>query len=184
MHRIRIIIVILGITLSGVLFGTNYAQAASGHNWCDEHVQCLAAWGGGPFVKSYYDGGVNEDFTVIGNYGVCNGGYTTSTCPGNGVPAGDPVINFEFTGGGSWNGKCIGDAYNDPKRADTSLDTCYSGWGVNMVEGYQQSGCPAGSAVFYDMHWGGGPFWNPDSPGEPVYLNSNPSYCLHIPSGH
>src|SRR2546430_2430153 len=57
----------------------------------------LNAWNGGPFVKVYHScADPNDRFTIL-------------------FPGGNNV-QLEFTGGGSWDGSCVGNAYNDPNN--------------------------------------------------------------------
>jgi len=115
--------------------------------WCSGSIgnDCLNAWGGGPWVDVYTGGpetgDTHQEFTVIDED---NNALDNS--------------EIMFTGSGSWSGECIGDAYNNSGYADTSLDPCAlpgqnAGWGTQMLWG--DSGCPAGEAWFYDIHWNG-----------------------------
>lgn len=172
--------------LAGLAAGAaTSAYAGTGNQWCNDPGYCPNAWNGGPFVKSYGYPAANNDFTVIGSYGECNNGFTTSTCPGSPIPAGLPIVAFEYTNGGRWAGQCIGDAYNNSGRADSSLDPCpggsngNGGWGVNFVQHYQGGGCGTGTDLFYNIHWGGYLRWDPSgSNGATVYLNNSTGWCL------
>jgi len=162
------------LPLSAVLaIGIPAASAASGQQYCGipdgEHGPhfCLNSWGGGPWVKvSTDDNTQNNDFTVI-----------------NPNPQSQ---NFELedTGGNAWSGKCIGDAYNESGKADTSLDPCgaagtgdNAGWGTNFE--YITGGCDQGEVSFYNLHWQGylAPANNPVN-GSPFYLNQKAQYCF------
>ncbi len=145
------------------------AQANTGNQYCYYlgGYACVNAWGGGPWVNTYTGGPgtSNNDFSVINNYAT-----------------GDQML--QFTGGGSWNGHCVGDAYNDSGDARTSLDSCGNGgegagWGTNFISGVD--GCQAGWAYFYNTHWGGwlGP---PDNwvNGSHFYLNKTVKYCFKV----
>ena len=128
----------------------------------------LNAWSGGPWVKVYIAGGTsNNDFTLISNAG----GW-----------------QLEFTGNGS-SGGCIGDAFNDPGNAETSLDACggsfggSAGWGT-LFDVSQP--CGRGSYAFQNRHWTSqtkvnewlGPP-NPFTEGNPWFLNwANTEYCF------
>ena len=89
-----------------------------------------------------------------------------------------------FTGSSSWNGECIGDAYNNSGYADTSLDGCAlpgqsAGWGTQMTWG--TSGCPSGTAWFHDNHWNG--YLAPANTavnGSHWYLNDQTKICFAI----
>lgn len=191
MRRIALIAASVFLSLGFVLgFGIQQAEAASGNQWCDTLGYCLNAWSGGPFVKSYgYSSNGNDDnaFTIVGTT-YCNGGYTTSTCPGDGIPSGWPIVEIEYTGGGSWNGRYIGDAYNESNRADSSLDV-YNGYGTIFVQiTYTPCGVNQGTwDVFADTHWSGVEggirylAWTQnsnDGNGFTVYLNNVLGQCI------
>lgn len=140
----------------------------TGNRWCYGAAQ-INAWGGGPWVNSYN-----------GCPGPSNGDFTNITLT--------PTVNhaLKFTGGGPWNGRCIGDANNDPGDARTSLDSCGTngigeGWGVDMQVG--GAPCPAGQYWFRDQHWSGatsgylGPADN-WSNGSHMYLNKQIAICF------
>lgn len=127
---------------------------------------CLNAWGGGPWVNTYTGGpdgaDTNADFGTINING---------------------ILEIEYTGGGAWNGECIGDAYNRSGYADTSLDSCGNvnnggaGWGTSFTEG--NSGCPTGKDWFYNNHWGG--YLGPPNGwinGSHFYLNNTARICF------
>jgi hypothetical protein len=96
---------------------------------------CLNAWSGGPWVKVYSDRGTtHNNFTL---------GFDSTL----------QVWYIKYSGGGNWNNKCIGDAYNDPQNPLASLDSCPSGsnsggWGTH----FNESPCDGGAGVaFYDI---------------------------------
>jgi len=168
--KLRKLILATAITLSAgglaapAVTSATPAAAASGNQICYSNppgtgYACVNAWNGGPFVKVYTLGAGNNDFTMIslgnGNYGL------------------------KDTGNNNWAGNCVGDAYNDPNRADTSLNACGSGWGTNFTT--STSGCPAGWIAFHNNHWNGwlGP---PDSygNGSPFYLNKGAKICFEF----
>ncbi len=132
---------------------------------------CLNAWGGGPWVNVYTGGDetgdTNQHFMVIDENGDQNG-----------------TAEIMYTGSSSWNGECIGDAYNNSGYADTSLDGCAlpgqsAGWGTQMTWG--TSGCPSGTAWFHDNHWNG--YLAPANGavnGSHWYLNDQTKTCLAI----
>lgn len=151
---------------------TSYAVGPSGEQFCyyNGGYACLNAWGGGPWVNAYAGGpngkNYNSDFTVI----------VDSAATSN--------SEIEFTGGGAWSGRCIGDAYNNSSYADTSLDACGStttaaGWGTNFIVG--SSGCPLGKEWFYNTHWKGylGPPNNYVN-GSHFYLNNAGYACFTV----
>lgn len=167
MKRIRVALGVLALAAGAVIpFAISQpdAHAVSGAclYWPDSGNRTyLNAWNGGPFVNVYH-GCANP-----------NGFFTILT--------GSTYVQLEFTGGGAWNGQCIGDAYNLPGRSDTSLDSCNpAGWGTNFVlrsTGY----CDSGEAAFQDAHTGG--WLGPGSPygdGTPFYLNKSGFYCFSI----
>jgi len=131
-----------------------------GNEYCLTY-DCLNSWNGGPWVNVYTggaDGTPNNYFTVL-----CN--TTTGNC------------TIEDTGGNAWAGHCIGDAYNDPNNASTSLDVCGSGWGTNFK--YVTSGCGPIGVAFYNNHWKG--YLGPPSGavnGSHWYLNKPTKYCF------
>ena len=179
----------LAASVLGLALAVPAAHAASGNYWCNSDAECFNAWSYGPGVKSYAPGYQADDFTVVGDYNECNGGYTTSSCPG-GYPAGLPIVQFQFTGGGSYNGDCVGDAYNLSTRADAQLGGCSASeggsgtgwWGSNFVQyPANTSGCSSGYAAFWNTHWTGTPAWQPGyDNGEQVYLNGTPGWCLKV----
>ena len=148
----------------------SYAAGADG--FCgDDGYQCLNAWGGGPWVK-VYTGGANS---VNNNFGV----QTWTGLPGNPVQ-----IDFEGTGSGTgqgWQFDCVGDAYNETGKADTSLDPCgldggaAAGWGTL----FNESSCGNGGYEFYNLHWKA--YLAPPSHavnGSEWYLNTKAAYCF------
>jgi len=152
--------------------GANAHLPFTEEQWCDYNTHCLNAWGGGPWVNDY-TGGVEtrdpyQNFIVVNENGNANGsGYSQ--------------IMFAAAGN-SWSYDCIGDAYNNPGYADTSLDGCGSasggqGWGTNMTVG--TSGCPSGEAWFYDAHWGGY-LAGDGANGSHFYLNDQSKVCFSV----
>lgn len=136
------------------------ASAPSGFEYCLGY-DCLNSWNGGPWVN-VYTGGTgtpNNYFTVF------------CTATGN--------CTIKDTGGNAWAGHCIGDAYNDPNNASTSLDVCGSGWGTNFKA--VDSGCSITSLAFYNVHWKG--YLGPPSGavnGSHWYLNKTQKYCFNM----
>jgi hypothetical protein len=94
-----------------VASGTTPAFAASGHETCDDGlpVKCINAWGGGPDIKVYSPNVANNNFTIQGVNRCNNGDYTTSNCPIAGNPSGLFIYQIKFSGGGAYNGRCVGD---------------------------------------------------------------------------
>jgi hypothetical protein len=127
----------------------------------------LNAWNGGPFVNSWHSCAYPNDIFFKNP----NGNY----------------VQIEFNGGGVWAGHCIGDAYNDPNNASTSLDACSpAGWGtlfVALTSGY----CSSGQIAFKNVHWsavsGHDTFLGPPNgygDGSPFYLNKSAYFCFTI----
>ena len=92
------------------------------------------AYNGGPNVASIDINSNTDDFTAV-----ANGSYW----------------NLVYTGGGAYNGYCIGDFGNSSGSDVAELDTCSAGgtgsgtpWGANFTP--QWSG---GLVAFYDTHW-------------------------------
>jgi hypothetical protein len=102
---------ILLMTGIAVASGATPAFAASGHEMCDEGlpVKCINAWGGGPDIKVYSPNVSNNNFTIQGVNRCNNGDYTTSNCPIAGNPSGLFIYQIKFSGGGAYNGRCVGD---------------------------------------------------------------------------
>lgn len=144
-------------------------RVGTGNRWCYGQAQ-INAWGGGPWVNSYdgCPGPSNGDFTVIH--------LTPST-----------NLALKFTGGGPNDGRCVGDANNDPSDARTSLNSCGTngvgeGWGVDFTF-IGQGSCPAGQYYFQNAHWSGatngylGPV-NGWVNGSHMYLNKQTALCF------
>jgi hypothetical protein len=131
---------------------------------------CPNAWNGGPWVDASAGPGfpsgilpANDDFTIV---------YESN---------GDAEL--QDSGPNAWAGKCIGDAYNESGKAETSLDPCgvngkNAGWGTTFVVISQ--GCPLpGYVAFYNLHWGG--YLGPPNKwvnGSNLYLNKPKSTII------
>lgn len=162
LYRINTLAGAILLTL-GMVLATGLPEAsastATSYPLCYSN-NCLNAWNGGPWVNDYTGGNP----AAVGNNYFNDLCITGHPCP------------IQFTGGGAWNGYCIGDAYNDPGHADASLDPCGSGWGTN----FNEISCGGGIGVeFYNLHWKGylGP---PDGAvnGSHWYLNKPTPYCF------
>jgi hypothetical protein len=100
---------------------------------------------------------------------------------------GNVVIAF-LPGSGTWNGYCVGDAYNESGDARVSLDPCGNngqgaGWGTQFewIQGNGSNGCPSGYSAFYNRHWGG--YLGPQQSGvngSPFYLNKSGKVCFDV----
>jgi hypothetical protein len=170
LYRIGALVGAILLPISAVLAtGVPEASATvSGEQYCyligsGSDYACLNAWGGGPWVNVETTINIrNNDFTVI--------------IESNGN------AELQDTGGNAWSNYCIGDAYNDPGRRDTSLDPCGgngqpAGWGTQFT--YVTSGCPQGSQAFQNLHsrgWLGPPV--PWVNGSHFYLNKPTKYCF------
>lgn len=158
------ILLALGMVLAtGIPEASASASSISGYVFCLGASECLNAWNGGPWVDVYTGGNP----TAVQN------DYFTDICE----VGGSCII--EDTGGEAWDGHCIGDAYNNSSYADTSLDTCWSGWGTN----FDEITCDGGLGVeFYNLHWKG--YLGPPSGavnGSHWYLNKPTPYCFLSP---
>jgi hypothetical protein len=169
------------VLLLGVLwFAAPKAFAGSGNQWCDQAGTCPNAWGGGPLVKSYGYPAVNNDFTIIGDYNECNGGFTTSTCPGHGIGAGWPIVMWQDSDGGAYNGTCAGDYQNNQGDAKMGLGLSCAGtggWGSNFVK-VADTGVCSGYVSFFDIHWSAWLNYTSNSDGNQVYINVSNARCL------
>lgn len=166
----RMLVLALGALIS-VAIPASSAHAA-GNGAClywpgNGHHATLNAWNGGPFVNVYHSCAYPNDLFFKN-------------------PSGNNM-QLEFNGDGVWNGHCIGDAYNDPNNASTSLDSCDpAGWGTEFVElttGY----CSSGQVAFKNVHWsaklGHDTFLGPVdnyTDGSPFYLNKPGYFCFTI----
>lgn len=149
------LIPISGIVLAGP------AHAQGGNQWCAGDV-CFNAWNGGPSVRQYSPGVVNNDFVGID----------------------DPNRPGTFQIQAVDAGGCIGDSGNNPGNATTGLVACWSGtsaggWGSNFT--YSTSGCPSGYFRLINQHWSGyvAPADGPEGAiGAEWYLNTNVLDCF------
>jgi hypothetical protein len=166
--RLAAVLIAASAIVMGVSMTTPAYANGTGNQWYYQGGW-LNAWNGGPWVKIYYStssgGGSNDDFTLVYNHDASG-------------------WQLEFTGNGASH-ECIGDAYNDPNQAQTSLNPCGftggEGWGT-LFDVYQP--CGPGSYAFKNRHWtsvtatpqylGPGNF----VPGTPWWLNNNAAYCF------
>jgi hypothetical protein len=186
----RVLILLAGLLCLGGAIVPAITSAApalangSGNQICTVgYAYCLNAWNGGPWIKSYSYSAQNNDFTFVNDIHECNGGITTSTCPGHGIAAGQGIGGLQFTGGGSWNGQCIADAYNDTGDARAALNTgCpISNTGANGSNfvWVTQNTCGSAVALLYDIHWNGYIRVN-ESNGVQQYLNNASGSCMKV----
>jgi hypothetical protein len=171
LYRIGALAAAILLPVSAVLaIGIPAASAASGQQFCyipqgegGPHA-CLNSWGGGPWVNvSTNDNTQNNDFTIVNE------------------PNGN--IELKDTGGNGWSGHCIGDAYNESGKADTSLDACGTngngaGWGTQF-EYISGGSCGEGEVSFYNVHWHD--YLGPPSGwvnGSHFYLNKPGQICF------
>lgn len=162
---------ITGITLSmtGTAFAVNSAQ------WCSPNtLECYNAWNGGPNIKDYtYISSTpnNNEFSLHIATGVCNNGFTTTTCPTGWGVANDEIVNIQLNDSGSkYNGDYIGDLNNSSTNAQAGLNKA-GAWGSNFV--IPTGGC----TVFWNTHWRGylGDLQTPK--GNQQYLNNVSPEC-------
>jgi hypothetical protein len=147
-HGLRVRLGAVAVVLAASGFGVYQydshkvpASHAAGDSfqYCQtEYAVCLNAWNNGPWVKVYSVGQQHNLFTLIA--ADANGDYGIS-----------------YSGGGSWSGKCIGDAYNSSTNYEASLDTCpggsqEAGWGTNFHIDACGTGGNTGYA-FHNNHW-------------------------------
>ena len=160
------------VAASALVAGVATAAPAHADVWTGQFAydtspwSLINAWGGGPWVNVY------------------KGGTPTSTNDNFSFFQQSPTVYYslKFIGGGAWNGRCIGDANNDPGDARASLDACGTGgigegWGVNFTTG--TSGCPSGWRWFRNVHWPGylGPADGAVN-GSHFYLNKPTKWCF------
>jgi hypothetical protein len=172
MRKIKLLLGMLALALGALIpfaITAPGAHAASGQclYWPDSgHPTALNAWNGGPFVNVYHSCAYpNDAFFVIA---VPNSNY----------------VQIRFQGDSGWAGRCVGDAYNDPNNASTSLDACSpAGWGTLFIE--RTSGCSSGQVAFKNAHWsavtGHDTFLGPPDnyiDGSPFYLNKPGYFCF------
>ena len=158
------LLLVLGAVLLAFGLGAVPAYAGTGNQFCTTSpaVACFNAWNGGPYVNVYTARGTaHNDFTL---------GYDSTL----------GVYYLEYTGGGAWNGQCIGDASNDSGNYQTSLDPCPSGsnsggWGTHFSA---NGGCANGGLGFKNIHWNGYIWPVNYSNGSPFFLNGgNTEFC-------
>lgn len=152
----------------GVLASASPAYAGTGNQFClgQSNSSCADAWNGGPWIKLAVsqNPGPNADFTEWGD--------------GNGH------VLLQFTGGGAWNGQCMGDAYNNANDARVSLGSCGSPIGHGSINGSLfypvTSVCPFPRVAFQSVRWGG--YLGPAQAGvsaSQFYLDKPDPYCFN-----
>jgi hypothetical protein len=185
----RAIVIIAAMLMAGLTWGANVAFAGTGQQYCNPFGECMNSWNGNPsgYVKTYGYSTYNNDFTVLATSTPCNHGLTTSTCPGNGIPANVQIDVIQVSGGSQdpGEGTCIMDYANnqyDAHAGTGSSCTGSVGWGAYVIE-EDATGNPncTGDVLFYDIHWNGYFVWPADGNGNSVYLNSNGiGTCMQI----
>lgn len=153
------------LPIGGIVFA-GPAHAQVGNQWCGGSLNdvCLNNWNGGPSVRQYSQGVINNDFVAISD------------------PNRPGAFQLEFAYGPG--GQCIGDYGNNPGNATTGLVACASGtsaggWGSNFT--YSTSGCPSGYFKLINQHWGGyvAPADGPEGKiGAEWYLNTSTQDCF------
>ncbi len=185
-RALAVLVMFIPLAVLGFTSGTP-ANASTYTQVCDAAFgACLNAAGGGPFVKAYQTNlGAYDDFEVSFVYGYCAAGsdLTTANCGYPGVPAGHVVFQLRYAGGGTWNGHCAGDEYNDPDNALMSLDSCGgagasgAGWGT-VFWGNAGPGCPSGSSTYQSFHGTGEQLGPVGGPGSEWIENASPASCM------
>jgi hypothetical protein len=166
MRKVFLIAISSVLAISVFVVSGGVAHASERQYCVDDYgvFACFNAYGGGPYVNIDNNPDLQNDY------------FTVILSPWTGD------YEIEFIGGGSWSGKCIGDAKNDSGLADTSLDSCATasgggGWGTDDIE----YSCGDGLVAFRNTHWGG---WiAPDasfSNGKPFYLNDPEEVCFAV----
>lgn len=164
--KIAIALAGFGMVIGATMATTGIAQASV---WDGEFCTglltgCVNAWSGGPLIKQYNGGSpvVNNNFSLFQQ---------------------SPTVyySFKFFGGGTYNGKCIGDNANNQNDAKAGMVSCGTGgtgegWGANFTSG--SSGCPTGYSWFRNVNWNG--YLGPASSanGAQEYLNKPNKVCF------
>ena len=132
--KIGVVLVAVSLATVGAIVTSAPSYAASGYHFYQASYD-INAWNGGPDVAAYAGNVNTDDFTPV-----ANGSY----------------YNLVYTGGGAYNGYCIGAFGNNSGSNTTELDTCSAGgtgsgtpWGANFTP--QWSG---GLVAFYCPHTG------------------------------
>jgi hypothetical protein len=124
--------------------------------FCDNVTQqeCLNAWNGGPFVKSYTANVTNDAFGLYLDTGVCNHGYTTTNCPLAGVPAGHQIVQFQDQAAATGcYGDWVGDYANSPSDARASACDASNAWGGVFIVSGPQTQCGPSYYAYINVHW-------------------------------
>jgi hypothetical protein len=146
------------------LAGPAHAQAFA-YQFCANGNDCFNAWNGGPSVRQYGPGVVNNDFDMISN------------------PNRSFTVQLEDLDGGAYDGWCIGDYGDNSGNATTGMVGCWSGsssggWGSNFtVDG---DVCPDGEFALYNQHWGGWVAPASGGDGAEWYLNTPDVTCFQM----
>jgi hypothetical protein len=148
--------------------------------------QCLNAWNGGPYVKTYTTPASNENFVVETINGRCvpNSPYTTNNCPLSGTPSGYLIVQVTYGGN-----QCVGDLNGESGDAVASaFDGCNStgsgyGGAYGTVFILNPDGCPGNTQQLVSIHWSSS--WSSKyglgfsgGNGTQVYLNVYGPTCI------
>jgi hypothetical protein len=187
-RAVAVIFAAVGLTLftSGVAQAyTIYGPPVCGFT---SNPECLNAWNGGPYVKTYTTPASHEDFVVETINGRCVSGspYTTNNCPISGTPAGLLIVQVTYGGN-----QCVGDLNGEPGDAVASaFDGCNStttgyGGAYGTVFILYAGSCPGNDQALISSHWSSsfgnfyGLAWSgPNRNGAQIYLNVQPVTCL------
>ncbi len=194
--RLRLIAVAAALLLSaGLAIISTSASADSGTQICGTQ-KCLNLWNGGPGLKTYSSGVVNDNYIEQFVKGRCIAGSwkTTANCPISGVPAGLDIVQISETHVANGNFHCVGDQNGDTTQADAeSFDACNN---LNTGQGgdygtlfvmSDAAGCQANLGEFTNVHWSsnwsGGRRWldaNMGGNGNQFFLNTTNSRCYQL----
>jgi len=125
-------LLVAGVAATGLAVGVGVAPAqAVTDQICDRLNQngtpdgeCLNAWNGGPYVKSYTPNVTNDNFGWQFIKGRCQAGsiYTTTNCPLPGTPAGHAIFQIRYL---NHPGECVGNLNGNAGDAHASaFDKC------------------------------------------------------------
>lgn len=183
--RIAAILTAVLLAAGGVLVLTPSAHAQS-TQICDSASECLNAWSGGPYVKTYSPNVSNDNFGEQAVAGRCRAGsaLTTAGCPFANVPAGLPIIQVRYDNASN---ECVGDLNGSSGDAHAAVNTgCNNtvtgsggGYGTLFIVNTSSSGCPSGN-LFVNVHWSsnwnsqvGNLDYNGSGNGQQWWLNTN-----------
>lgn len=186
--RTALIIGVIGITAGVLILAPATSAFAQSYNqWCIATHGCLNNWSDGPYVKNYNPNFIQNAIDLVQDTSRCNGGWTSTNCPIQGIPSGLQIVEIKNEDPNSfWWGYCFGDFNGSPTDAKVGDNvTCDNGGangGYGIIYIYTPGyyfGCP-GQSVFVNARWSGswnsavGLGWRTGSVGNQVYQNTNP----------